>query len=111
MLLCVSFTYFWLENLCSAQGRYPDQRVRRTSRLVGSLGRSLQKVYLTGVAGRPGQAKTTKKRAHTYRNVIPNYIDEFLDDHLFQHQHGRHYTCDEDIRAPADLKAINKKNL
>lgn len=104
MVTCMVF----VETLKHAHGNYTDQSIKRAGKIVGSLGKALDKAFHEHVAETQVQESFRKK--FNYHKDVLKFVSEFENDKLFDNIPGRTHEsfpamkCVVTFKTPEKLK-------
>lgn len=94
------------ENLKSGKGHYNIKNVERASQLVGTLGKDLDKVYQSQVAGTYAKKQAGSKK--NYHQDIYKFVEEYIDDRLFEIIPGREHSAYTEFHFAQRIKNPNQ---
>jgi hypothetical protein len=107
-LHCISMPYPFPETLTHAHGTLTENTLNRAGKIVGSLGRALDKIFQANVA-ETDMTDTYRKR-YNYQVDIEQFVEDYKGDCLFdtipgrQHESFPGFQVDVGIPKPDQLK-------
>ena len=90
--------------ICGKCGQYSEANIHRCSKIVGSVGKCVEKTFSKSVAG---QFVTKSKSSRgNYRDDCRKFVEQFSS--VFDHIDGREYVCYEKFVHKIDIKSPTK---
>ncbi len=98
------------EILRHSHGQYTPETVYRAGKIVGHVGRALDKVFQENILNEDGMRGNYHKLA-TYEKDIRRFVQEYREDRLFDNIPGRHHKAFPDFDSDIVKKIVRPKDL